>query len=57
LKAGKKCARARADRPCAWCGEEAAEYYVTVGVDVYHQEIDRDCYGLLLKHSKKCASG
>jgi hypothetical protein len=40
---------------CAWCGEEVGEFYVTVGFDVYHQEVDRDCYGLLLKHSKKCA--
>ena len=47
----------RADRRCAWCGEEVGKSYVTDGVVVYHQEIDKDCYSLSLKHGKKCASG
>jgi hypothetical protein len=47
----------RADRRCAGCGEEVGESYVPDGFDVYHHEVDRDCYGLLLRHSNKCASG
>src|SRR5262249_4456386 len=47
----------RANRLCAWCGEEVGKSFVADGVDVYHQESDRDCYGSLLKHGKKCGSG
>ena len=44
------------DRLCAWCGEELGKSYVNDGGDLYHQEPDKDCYGLLMKHGKKsCA--
>ena len=44
------------DPLCAWCGEKVGKSYVSDGVDLYHDELDRNCYALSMKHGTPCSS-
>jgi len=42
---------------CGWCGEELGKSYVSDGASAYHQEIDKDCYALMMIAGTKRSAG